>query len=136
MISSFSKKKLERLHLTRSSLTQNLSQNQLGFNQFLAENFGNQLSEQQLQQNLSTDQRQLQKKQLTQHNFQQLSLQHLSPGQSIFKEKTLNKELATNFAKNSFEDNLVFQTFFFSSLALQKVASEQLGENNLCQEAA
>ena len=126
MISSFFQKKLERLHLTRSSLTQNLSQNQLGFNQFLAENFGNQLSEQQLQENLSTDQRQLQKKQLTQHSFQQPSSEKPS-----LEQTTLNKDLATNFAKNSLEDNFVFQTFFFSSLAWQKVASEQLAKNNL-----
>ena len=126
MISSFFQKKLERLHLTRSSLSQNLSQNQLGFNQFLAENFGNQLSEQQLQQNLSTDQRQLQNSKLNQQTLQQLSLEHPNLTETI-----LHKELATIFAKNSFKDNLVFQNLCLTTLALQKVASEHLGENNL-----
>ena len=131
MISSFSNQKLERLHLTRSSLTQNLSQNQLGFNQFLAENFGHQLSEQQLQQNLSTDQRQLQKNQLTQHNLQQLSLYQPSLEQTSFEEKILHKQFATTFAKNSFGHSFVFQTFLFDSLAFQTLVSEQLGQHNL-----
>ena len=43
----------------------------------------------------------------------------------------MHNELATTFAKNSLIDNLVFQNFFFATLALQKVASDQLGENNL-----
>ena len=131
MISSFSNQKLERLHLTRSSLTQNLSQNQLGFNQFLAENFGHQLSEQQLQQNLSTDQRQLQKNQLTQHNLQQLSLYQPSLEQTSFEEKILHKQFATTFAKNSFGHSFVLQTFLFDSLAFQTLVSDQLGQNNL-----
>ena len=73
MISSFSKKELERLHLTRSSLEQNLSQVQLVYYKFFSENFGQQLSEKQLQQNLSTDQQQLQDSNLAQIDFQQLS---------------------------------------------------------------
>ena len=92
---------------------QNLSEQDLSnisLDKFFPENFGKQLSEQQLQKN----------------TFQQLSLEHPS-----FTEKILNKELATTFAKNSLIDNLVFQNFFFATLALQKVASEQLGENNL-----
>ena len=55
MISNFSKKKLERLHL-RSRLEQNLSKVQLVIYKFFPENFGQQLAEKQLQQNLSTDQ--------------------------------------------------------------------------------
>ena len=92
MISSFSKKELERLHLTRSSLEQdehkkqleqlpseqlcaehlaerNLLQVQLVYYKFLAENFGHQISEKQLQQNLSTDHQQLQDSNLAQTNF-------------------------------------------------------------------
>ena len=82
----------------------------ISLEEFFPENFGKQLPEQQLQNN----------------NFQQLSLEHPS-----FRKKTLQKELATTFAKTSLIDNLVFQNFFFANLALQKVASEQLGENNL-----
>ena len=78
MISNFSKKKLERLHLTRSSLEENLSKVQLLIYKFFPENFGQQLSEKQLQHNLSTDQRQLQNTQLTQTSFQQLSLEQPS----------------------------------------------------------
>ena len=43
----------------------------------------------------------------------------------------MHTELATTFAKKSLIDNLVFQNFFLATLALQKPASEQLGENNL-----
>ena len=112
---SFSKQNLSEQDLSNISLEE-----------FFPENFGKQLSEQQLQRNLSTDQRQLQNNQLAQNNLQQLSLE-----QPSFPEKILNKELATTFAKNSLIDNLVFQNFFFATLAWQKVASEQLGENNL-----
>ena len=66
----------------------------------------------------------LQNNQLQKNTFQQLSLEYPS-----FTEKILNKELATTFAKNSLMVNLVFQTFFLATLALQK--AEQLGENNL-----
>ena len=112
---SFSKKTLSEQDLSNISL-----------DKFFSESFGQQLSEQQLQNNLSTDQRQLQHKQLHKNTFQQLSLEHPS-----FRQKTLHKELATTFAKTSLIDNLVFQNFFFATLALKKVASEQLGENNL-----
>ena len=112
---SFSKQKLSEQDLSNISL-----------DRFFPENFGKQLSEQQLQTNLSTDQRQLQNNQLHKNTFQQLSLEHPS-----FTEKILHKELATTFAKNSFKDNLVFQNLCLSILALQKAASEQLGENNL-----
>ena len=61
---SFSKQKLSEQDLSNISL-----------DKFFPENFGNQLSEKQLQQNLSTDQRQLQENKLTQNNFQQLSLE-------------------------------------------------------------
>ena len=106
---SFSKKELAEQDLSNISLEE-----------FFPKNFGNQLSDKQL------SAQQLQNKQLQKNTFQQLSLEHPS-----FTEKTLHKELATNFAKNSLLDNLVFQNFFFSTLALQKVASEQLGDNNL-----
>ena len=112
---SFSEQRLSEQDLSNISL-----------DKFFPENFGKQLSDQQLQNNLSTDQRQLQENQLTQNTFQQLSLEHPS-----FTEKIWHKELATNFAKNSLIDNLVFQNFFLATLALQKAASEQLGENNL-----
>ena len=115
---SFSKQNLSEQDLSNISLEE-----------FFPENFGKQLSEQQLQINLSTDQRQLQNNKLAQNNFQQLSFE-----QPSFPEKTLNKELATTFAKNSLIDNLVFQNFFLAILALQKTASEQLGENNLYKE--
>ena len=82
----------------------------ISLDKFFPENFGKQLQNNQLQKN----------------TFQQLRLEHPS-----FTEKILNKELAITFAKSSFIDNLVFQNFFFPTLALQKVASEQLGENNL-----
>ena len=45
----------------------------------------------------------------------------------------MNNELATTFAKKSLIGNLVFQNFFFASLAFQKPASEQLVEKNLYQ---
>ena len=57
--------------------------------------------------NLSTDQRQLQNNQLQKNTFQQLSLEHPN-----FREKTLHKELATTFAKNS----LITLSFRTSSL--------------------
>ena len=106
---SFSKKELSEQDLSNISLEE-----------FFPENFGKQLSEQHL------SAQQLQNNQLQKNTFQQLSLEHPS-----FREKTLHKELATTFAKNSLIDNLVFQNFFFATLALKKVASEQLGENNL-----
>ena len=149
MISSFSKKELERLHLTRSSLQQdehkkqleqllseqlcaehlperNLLQVQLVYYKFLAENFGQRISEKQLQQNLSTDQQQLQDSNLAQTNFQQLSLE-----QHIYKEKILNNELATNLEnKKSLAEDLSFQNFYFDNLAFQTTASGELVEKN------
>ena len=112
---SFSKQNLSEQDLSNISLEE-----------FFPENFGKQLSDKQLQRNLSTDQRQLQNNQLAQNNLQQLSLD-----QPSFPEKILNKELATTFAKNSLIDNLVFENFSLSTLALQKVASEQLSDSNL-----
>ena len=144
MISSFSKKELERLHLTRSSLEQdehkkqleqllseqlcdehladrNLLQVQLVYYKFLAENFGQRNSEKQLQQNLSTDQQQLQDSNLAQTTFQQLSLE-----QHIYKEKILNNELATNLEnKKSLEEDLSFQTFFFENLGSRRTSQLQ-----------
>ena len=146
MISSFSKKELERLNLTRSNFEQdehkkqleqllseqlcgehlaerNLFQVQLVIYKFFPENFGQRTSEKQLQQNLSTDQQQLQENNLAQTNFQQLSLE-----QPSYKEKILNKELATNLDKKSLEENLSFQNFFFDNLAFQTTASGELVE--------
>ena len=131
MISSFSKKELERLNLTRSNFEQdehkkqleqllseqlcgehlaerNLFQVQLVIYKFFPENSGQQLSEKQLQQNLSTDQQQLQDSNLAQTVFQQISLE-----QPSFTEKILHNELATNFDKKSLEENL-----FLSGLLL------------------
>ena len=88
---SFSKKELAEQDLSNISLEE-----------FFPKNFGKQLSDKQL------SAQQLQNKQLQKNTFQQLSLEHPS-----FTEKTLHKELATNFAKNSLLDNLVFQNFFF-----------------------
>ena len=112
---SFSKQNLSEQDLSNISLEE-----------FFPENFGKQLSDKQLQRKLSTDQRQLQNNQHAQNNFQQLSLE-----QTSFPEKILHKELATTFAKKSLAENLVCPNFFFATLALQKVASEQFGENNL-----
>ena len=106
---SFSKKKLAEQDLSHISLEE-----------FFPESLGKQLSDQHL------SAQQLQNNQLQKNTFQQLSLEHPS-----FRTKILHKELAKTFAKNSLTDNLVFQNFFFATLALQKVASEQLGENNL-----
>ena len=117
---------LHKLGLQDPDSEQDLSN--ISLDKFFPENFSDQLSEKQLQQNLSTDQRQLQKNKLQQNTFQQLSLE-----QPSFTEKIYNTELATTFAKKSLIDNLVFQNFFLATLALQKTASEQLGENNLNQ---
>ena len=62
---SFSKQNLSEQDLSNISL-----------DKFFPENFGKQLSEQQLQTNLSIDQRQLQNNQLNKNNLQQLSLEH------------------------------------------------------------
>ena len=115
----------DHLSVSKKTLSEQDLSN-ISLDKFFSENFGQQLSEQQLQNNLSTDQRQLQHKQLHKNTFQQLSLECPS-----FRQTTLHKELATTFAKTSLIDNLVFQNFFFATLALKKVASEQLGENNL-----
>ena len=117
---SVSKKELSEQDLSTISL-----------DKFFSVNFENQLAEKQLQQNLSTDQRQLQENKLTKNTFQQLSFE-----QPSFTEKTFNQELARTFAKKSLIDNLVSQNFFFATLALQKTASEQLGEKKPLQEAA
>ena len=104
---SFSKKKLSAQDLPDNS-----------FDKFFPENFGQQISEKQLQQNLSTDQQQLQDRNLAQTTLQQLSLEKPN-----YKEKILNNELATNFDKKSLEENLPFQNFFFDNLAFQTPAS-------------
>ena len=74
--SSFSKQKLSEQDLSNNSFDKNkqlaernLSQVQLDYYKFFPENFGQQLSEKQLQQNLPTDQQQLQENKLTQNNF-------------------------------------------------------------------
>ena len=115
---SFTKKELSEQDLSNISL-----------DKFFPENFAEQLPDKQLQQNLSTDQKQLQKNNLTKNNLQQLSFKKPS-----FPEKTLNNELATTFAKKSLEERFAFQTFLFDSLAFQSPASEQLGEHNLNQQ--
>ena len=97
---SFSKQKLAEQDLSNISLEK-----------FFPENFGKQLSDQHLPNNLSTDQRQLQNNQLQKNTFQQLSLEHPS-----FREKILHKELAATFAKNSLIDNLVFQQLLLCNL--------------------
>ena len=114
---SFTKKELSEQDLSNISL-----------DKLFPENFAEQLADKQLQQNLSTDQKQLQKNNLTKNNLQQLSFKKPS-----FPEKTLNNELATTFAKKSLEEHFAFQTFLFDSLAFQSPASAQLGENNLNQ---
>ena len=142
MISSVSKKELERLHLTRSSLEQdeykkqleqllseqlcaehlaerNLLQVQLVYSKFLAANFGHQISEKQLQQNLSTDQPQLPDSNLAQTNFQQLSLE-----QHIYKEKILNNELATNLENKQSSK----KTFLFGTSSLTTWASRRTSQ--------
>ena len=120
MSTSFTKKELSEQDLSSISL-----------NKFFPENFAEQLSDKQLQQNLSTDQRQLQNNKLSQNNLQQLSF-----NQPSFPEKTFNKELATTFAKKSLEEHFALQTFLFESLAFQSPASEQLGREQPLPEAA
>ena len=129
---SFSKQKLSAQDLSNNSFDKNkqlaernLFQVQLVYYKFLPENFGQQLSEKQLQQNLSTDQQQLQESNLTQTTFQQLSLD-----QPSYKEKILNNELATTFDKKSLEGEPSFQNFYFDNLAFQTTASGELAEKN------
>ena len=114
---SFSKKKLSAQDLPDNS-----------FDKFFPENFGQQISEKQLQQNLSTDQPQLQNRNLAQTAFQHLRLE-----QPNFTEKILHKELATNLDKKSLEENLSFQNFFFDNLAFQTTASGEVAKNNFYQ---
>ena len=125
-----------RRHLPKESLSTSFTKKELSeqdlssisLNKFFPENFAEQLPDKQLQQNLSTDQKQLQKNNLTKNSLQQLSFK-----QPSFSEKTLNNELATTFAKKSLEEHFAFQTFLVDSLAFQSPASEQLGEINLYQ---
>ena len=72
---------------------------------------GNQLAENELQQNFSQDQQQLQDSQLAQKIFQQLNL-----AQHSFTEKTLHNKLATNFWNKAFQKNFL--------------ASKEVAENN------
>ena len=111
---AFQRQKLAEQDLTTISLEE-----------FFPENFGKQLSDKQL------PAQQLQNNQLQKNTFQQLSLEHPS-----FTEKTLQKELATTFAKNSLTDNLVSQNVFFATLAWKKVASETAWREQPLQEAA
>ena len=87
MSSSFTKKELSEQDLYSIS-----------FDKFFSENFSEPLSDQQLQKNLSTDQRQLQENKLTQNNLQQLSLE-----QPSFPEKILQKEPATNLCQEQLD---------------------------------
>ena len=100
---------IDNLSFSKKNLSEQDLSN-ISLDKFFPENFGTPLQNNQLQKN----------------TFQQLSFEDPS-----LTEKILHKELATTFAKNSLIDNLVFQNFFFATLALQKKASEQLGENNL-----
>ena len=85
--SSFSKKRLSEQDLYNISLTK-----------FFPEKLGKQLAENQLQQNLPTDQRQLQKNKLIQNTFQQLRLE-----QPSFTEKTLNKRACNNLCQEELD---------------------------------
>ena len=126
-----SRRQLPEESLSISFRNKELSEQDLSnisLDKFFPQNFAEQLSDKQLQQNLSTDQRQLQKNKLSQNKLQQLSF-----NQPSFPEKTFNKELATTFAKKSLEEHFALQTFLFESLAFQSPASNQLGENNLDQ---
>ena len=112
----------DKLRFSKQKLSeQDLSNNSL--DKFFSANFGQQLSEQPLQQNLSIDQQQLQENKLTQNN--QLSL-----AQPSFKEKILHNELATTFDKKSFAEHLSFQNFYFTNLAFQTTTSGELAEKN------
>ena len=83
----------------------------------LEKNFGHQLAENELQQNLSQDQQQLQDNQLAQKSFQQLNL-----AQHSFTEKNLHNKLATNFWNKAFQKNFL--------------ASKELAEKNFPGQAA
>ena len=103
----------------------------------LQRTLGNRISEKQLQQNLSTDQQQLQDSNLAQTNFQQLSLE-----QHTYKEKILNNELATTFEnKKSLEEELSFQIFFVDNLvfpddlpSFRRVSREELLQEAACKQ--
>ena len=126
-----SRRQLPEESLSISFRNKELSEQDLSnisLDKFFPQNLAEQLSDKQLQQNLSTDQRQLQNNKLSQNNLQQLSF-----NQPSFPEKTFNKELATTFAKKSLEEHFALQTFLLESLAFQSPASNQLGENNLNQ---
>ena len=102
---------LENKQLSQQVGEEQLLQLQLLSNKFLEKNFGQQLAENELQQNLSQDQQQLQDSNLAQKIFQQLSLEQLS-----FTEKNINNELSTNFWNKAFQKNFL--------------ASKELAEKN------
>ena len=123
MISSFSKKELERLHLTRSSLEQNLSQVQLSTTSSFQRTLGNSFQRSSFSRIFPQISSSFRRTILPRQTFQQLSLE-----QPSYKEKTFNNELATTFAKKSLAENLSFQNFFFDNLAFQTTASGELVE--------
>ena len=82
-------------------LANQMFQQQLRSNKFLEKNFGHQLAENELQQNLSQDQQQLQDSQLAQKIFQQLNL-----AQHSFSEKILNNELGKSIFQEFDHQNL------------------------------
>ena len=81
------------------------------------------LGKKQLQQNLSTDQQQLQDR-----NFSRQPFSSSASDSPASQRRPFNKELATTFAKKSLAENLVFQNFFFDNLAFQKTASGEVVE--------
>ena len=105
---SFSKKELSTADLFHKSFYKNkkkkqlsgitLSEVELAFYKFLAENFGNPASAKQLQKNLPTVHQQREKNTFAHQRFQQLSLQ-----QHSFPEKNINNELSENLFKKNFD---------------------------------
>ena len=94
-------------------LANQMFQQQLRSNKFLEKNFGHQLAENELQQNLSQDQQQLQDSQLAQKLFQQLSL-----AQHSFSEKILNNELGKS----------IFQAFDHQNLDKKQFAKSNFNQ--------
>ena len=94
-------------------LANQMFQQQLRSNKFLEKNFGHQLAENELQQNLSQDQLQLQDSQLAQKFFQQLNL-----AQHSFSEKILNNELGKS----------IFQEFDHQNLDKKQLAKSNFNQ--------
>ena len=101
----------ENRQLPEQVAEEQLLQLQLLSIKVLEKNFGQQLAENELQQNLSQDQQQLQDSNLAQKISQQLSLDQLS-----VTEKNFHNELSTNFWNKAFQKNFL--------------ASKELAEKN------